>query len=57
MYHNDTRLFIEKTEKNHFYCETECAQATSFKIWTLVNGTKSKYTFGLFHKQEGNISQ
>lgn len=57
MYHNKKTLFIKKTVENYFYCETECAHATSFKIWTVVNNQESNYTRRLFDTQKGNVSQ
>ena len=55
MYHNNKYISIEKTSNNYFYCETKCTDATSFKIWTVINGRKSNYTQKFFHKDEGNV--
>ena len=55
MYHNNKNISTEKTSKNYFYCESKCIDATSFKIWTVINGRKSNYTHRFFHKYQGNV--
>ena len=55
MYHNQKQIFFEETSKNYFYCEWKCTDATSFKVWTKINGRKSNYTHRFFHKEGVNF--
>ena len=54
MYRSHTKIFFGKTQTNYFYCHTECKNATSFKIWTVLHSTKSKSRHRFFNILEGN---